>query len=202
MQIVPICAIENRQIGLDGKVTVKMKLSQSLDLRLLKILAQRWNFRYQLVDSQQNWGTFVNDSWTGSIALIRNNLVDMGICGISQTYLRNLAVDYSFFITIDKIGFLSQFPSKSSRKWLLFQSFPWQNWLAILISYILIWIFLHLYYCKICPLLLMNHHHHRSRSKENLPISMKLCAIYLNRGLNFFLEKMIRFFLKKINFHQ
>lgn len=181
--MIPICSIKKQQ-QINGNGTIDMDLNHSLDFRLLKILAKRWNFSYQFIDSQQDWGTFENNIWTGSIGLIKNKTVDMGMCGISHTYSRSLIVDFSFITFIDSIGFLTKFPEKLSRKWLLFQSFPLQNWITILLSYIFVWIFLYLIDCKIYPWLRMNRYQssRSKKKKKNLSISLKLTAIYLNRG--------------------
>lgn len=59
----PYCHIERDK---DGKLTARY----SMEIQLLRLFAERYNFRYNLIDANQQWGMIVNGTWTGAIGQV------------------------------------------------------------------------------------------------------------------------------------
>ena len=65
----------------------------SVDLELLHILEKRFNFRSNLLHSNDNWAQIVNGSWTGVVGNIVNGISQIGMCMLSFTPERSRVID-------------------------------------------------------------------------------------------------------------
>lgn len=149
-----------------------MDADKSVDLLLVETMAKKWNFTYEFVNSGQDWGTYKNQTWTGTVRLLMDGYADVGTCAMSTTFLRHKVIDFSFYIFMDHIAFILQHPKTSTNKNILIQPFRWELWLAIWFSFIIVWILI-----KFITKQIYN------RSIEN--VTMKLCAISLRQTVNF-----------------
>lgn len=137
-------------------------------------MAEKWNFTYEFIDAKQNWGTYMNETWTGTVRLLMDGHVDVGMCAMSSTHSRSMVVDFSSYILMSPIAFILQHPkSLTNNKNILIQPFTWQLWLAICISFKIVWILIKFIHVK------------RIYHRLDDDVSMKLCAIFLRQPINF-----------------
>ncbi|OTF73536.1 hypothetical protein BLA29_006986, partial [Euroglyphus maynei] len=85
--VMPICKINDKLT--DGK-QLTLDPSKSADLMLLQSLSVKWNFTYEFINAGQNWGTYKNHTWTGTVGLLMDGQADVGMCATSMTYSRSM----------------------------------------------------------------------------------------------------------------
>ena len=124
---------------------------------MLHTAEKRYNFRSKLVDAKRIWGEMINGQWNGLIGLVSNQVrvtqrffslhsnssflqsVDFGICDASHTYHRSKVVDFTISTDVEEIVFISRGPIVKSQKWIIFEPFLFELWLALLVSTVVIW---------------------------------------------------------------
>ena len=52
-------------------------LTDSINKRVIDVLAEKYNFSYTAIDSDQNWGSFVNGVWKGCVGHLYNKVVEI-----------------------------------------------------------------------------------------------------------------------------
>ena len=60
----------------------------------------------------------------------------MGICDISQTYERAQYIDYTQYIYMNSLSFISQSPGMSGKNWIIANAFPASIWICIFVSFL------------------------------------------------------------------
>ncbi|CAG2166371.1 unnamed protein product [Oppiella nova] len=60
----PYCDLEYK----DGKYVLK----KSIEMKMIELMAERFNFVYEVVYANQSWGTLQNGVWTGSVGHLYN----------------------------------------------------------------------------------------------------------------------------------
>lgn len=97
----------------------------SVDLELLHILEKRFNFRSNLLHSNDNWAQIVNGSWTGVVGNIVNGISQIGMCMLSFTPERSRVIDFTTFTFIDQTTFISSSPSSKQVEFIFDSKIVW-----------------------------------------------------------------------------
>ena len=54
----------------DGAFVMK----DSVESKMIKVLAERFNFKIDIIYANQSWGSLVNGYWTGSVGHLHNKV--------------------------------------------------------------------------------------------------------------------------------
>ena len=137
------------------------------------------NFTYDLIDGEQNWGQLIGpDIWKGSVGHVFNGTADIGICGISISYPRALAIHFTAVVITDELGFISQSSAEKPQIWLFMEPFSMLLWLIILISFFAILLTLYL------TTKFLDYTHDPGKVPSFASMSMNLYAILLGKSIN------------------
>lgn len=49
-------------------------MKSSVEVKMLNILAKKYNFDYQVIYANQSWGSFVDGVWLGSVGYVYNKV--------------------------------------------------------------------------------------------------------------------------------
>lgn len=67
IQFTPFCRmIENG---------TEIQMTTSVEKYIIDTMAEKFNFHPKFIDAKQNWGKFVNGTWTGSVAYLVNEVI-------------------------------------------------------------------------------------------------------------------------------
>ncbi|GBL86639.1 hypothetical protein AVEN_194878-1 [Araneus ventricosus] len=122
-----------------GEDIGEMKLG-GVDGRLLSILSQVLQFRYELVSSPDRiWGNHLkNGNWTGLIGMVSRGEADLAIGFLSLTEDRLTAVDFTVPYSVNEICFATHIPRAIPQPHAFLHSFKWDLWLSILTIWIIL----------------------------------------------------------------
>jgi len=146
--MIPFCDIAK------DEETGEIRTQYSLEIQILDSLKKRFNFTAALTNANQDWGILINGSWTGVMGQVLNkaslctvcivsilNLnilfppqtTQMGICGISQTKEREKYVDFTRYIYLNALTFVSRSPGLAKREWIVAHPFQPLIWVLIFV---------------------------------------------------------------------
>ncbi|XP_046920384.2 glutamate receptor-like [Dermatophagoides farinae] len=151
----------------------ELQMTTSVEKYIIDTLSSKLNFHPKLIDAKQNWGKYVNGTWTGSVAYLINETSDLAMGSISVLHERIRFIEYSDIYIIEEVGFISRIPKLMTRDWIVIEPFTWTVWFMIIISFLIISIILYI----------ISNHIFRA-SGENLPFRLiwsKLFAIVVNQ---------------------
>nr|XP_027200936.1 uncharacterized protein LOC113794968 [Dermatophagoides pteronyssinus] len=103
----------------------EIQMTTSVEKYIIDTMAEKFNFHPKFIDAKQNWGKFVNGTWTGSVAYLVNETGDLAMGSISVLYERLKFIEYSDVYLIDEVGFISRIPKLKTREWLVIEPFTW-----------------------------------------------------------------------------
>ena len=92
-----------------GEVT---STDYSIDIELLKVMMERYNFSVRYIDAHNSWGAIENGKWVGVIGHILNGTSNMAICEVGRTRERLEVVDFTTYTLLDQVVFMSQSPTR------------------------------------------------------------------------------------------
>ena len=49
-------------------------MKDSIEFKMMKVLAERFNFMMEIVYANQSWGSYQHGAWTGSVGHLYNNV--------------------------------------------------------------------------------------------------------------------------------
>lgn len=156
-------------------------------------MKRRYNFTSTFVDSNSTWGILTRGKWTGLIGQVHYEVsldlwliviqssfnlfkkTDFGMCVIARTKERLTAVDFTDFVRIDQMGFLSQRPSRKKYDLLFTDRISPTVWMCTFVSFgvmsALLYIMARVYHRL----------KHLKKKRSFGSIVVKLCAIYLKQ---------------------
>ncbi|KAF8795897.1 Ionotropic receptor 93a like protein [Argiope bruennichi] len=109
---------------------------------ILGFISERLNFKYQLLEAPgDDWGTKIDNEWTGAIGMIVRGEVDM-IPYLTITPSRYDVIEFSKPIAIVTYGLLIAFPREPPRAFIYLRLYKKEVWVllfftAIFLSYVL-----------------------------------------------------------------
>ncbi len=112
-----------------------------MELNLLQLLENRFNFRANLLYAHQVWGTkLINESsWSGMFGMVENGSSTFALCVISQSFARAQSFAFTEILFFNEITFVSPPPNeKGTRLSLILAPFSVLIWALIVLSTVLI----------------------------------------------------------------
>lgn len=106
----------------------------SLEIELLTFLQRKFNFQANFIDNREDWGNWVNGSWTGSVGLVHNGTAHFGMCKVSQTLQRFEDFDFSQPIFTDDLTFMVQSAGTEKSIQQVLRSFDRSVWACAVLS--------------------------------------------------------------------
>ncbi|XP_050528958.1 ionotropic receptor 40a-like isoform X2 [Daktulosphaira vitifoliae] len=111
------------------------------DDKLIKLLADKLNFRYNYMDppdrTQGSGLDSTGSSVQGVLGLIWLREADWFVGDLSITYERNLVVDFSFLTLVDNEAFLTHAPGRLNEAFSLVRPFHWSVWPLLVVTVVL-----------------------------------------------------------------
>jgi len=53
----------------------KYVMKSTIEVKMINLIAEKYNFRYEVVFANQSWGTIKNGVWVGSVGFLYNKVV-------------------------------------------------------------------------------------------------------------------------------
>ena len=50
-------------------------MKESVESKMIKVLAERFNFKIEIIYANQSWGSFIDGVWTGSVGHLYNKVI-------------------------------------------------------------------------------------------------------------------------------
>ncbi|KAJ8912544.1 hypothetical protein NQ315_006615 [Exocentrus adspersus] len=116
-----------------------IKVLGGRDDRILSLLSQKLNFRYNYFDPPeriQGTSDSENGVFSGVIGLISRREADLFLGDVALTYERSNFVEFSFITLADSGAFVTHAPSKLNEALALLRPFHWQVWPAIGVTFL------------------------------------------------------------------
>ncbi|KAF6216930.1 hypothetical protein GE061_001281 [Apolygus lucorum] len=106
------------------------------DDKLLSILSQQLNFKYEYFDppDRSEGSALVNGTMQGVLGLLWQGEVEVFIGDLTVTFERSLVVEFSFFTLSDSEVFLTHAPGKLNEALALIRPFRWEVWPAVVFT--------------------------------------------------------------------
>ncbi|XP_023310509.1 ionotropic receptor 40a [Anoplophora glabripennis] len=127
----------NSNNGNFSNINNTMEVLGGRDDRILSLLSQKLNFRYNYFDPPEHiQGTPDSESgvFSGVLGLIWRREADLFLGDVALTYERSNFVEFSFLTLADSGAFVTHAPSKLNEALALLRPFHWQVWPAILVT--------------------------------------------------------------------
>ncbi|XP_073998875.1 ionotropic receptor 40a isoform X2 [Rhodnius prolixus] len=122
-----------------SNITNKILVQGGRDDKLLRLLSNKLNFKYEYFDppDRSQGSAIVNGTMQGVLGLIWQRDVEMFIGDLTVTYERSLAVEFSFLTLTDSEVFLTHSPGRLNEALALIRPFQWQVWPAVVTTVLL-----------------------------------------------------------------
>ncbi|GFU06552.1 glutamate receptor ionotropic, delta-1 [Nephila pilipes] len=109
------------------------------DIELLNILSRELHFSYEISSPPDgSWGGFDGTEWTGMVQMLVKNQADAALSGMTITYDRYTAVQFSIPYAFDRITFVTKKPSRKPKTWAIFWPYTLQVWIFISLSVLMV----------------------------------------------------------------
>nr|XP_046915200.1 glutamate receptor 2-like isoform X2 [Dermatophagoides farinae] len=115
-----------------------------IETQLWQLASEYYNFSIEwIIEPNSHFGAqYENGSWSGLIAAIMNNEIDLAVGGLMPTTKRLEVVDFLFPYDHDQYTFANQpLPETGSHMDLLIRPFHYKVFICILFTVILFWLF-------------------------------------------------------------
>lgn len=101
---------------------------------LLRVLQQKYHFRFSLLHAEQKFGINFNQTkgvWEGVTGHVFSRAADLGLCGLSVTYERNQVIDFTTYTQWNTLDFITRYPHLKPRHWLAVEPFSTSIWALV-----------------------------------------------------------------------
>lgn len=118
------------------QISCEWKLTAGVEVKLLQALSKHFNFTYQVIDCDNNWGVYIsaNNSWTGIMGAIVTKEADLGFAGLTVTEERSRFVYFTDPHIITSVSFITPPPKNKPKVTLVIEPFEPLVWVSIFVS--------------------------------------------------------------------
>ena len=134
-----------------------MTFRGGIEVEFLEALRKYFNFNYDVINCMDNWGTFQNGSWTGIVGQVFYQVIfaviqflsgsyqcfyefsyvqraHLGIGGVSFTYERSQAIQYSKVYLFSPLTYITPPPGTKPPVTLILEPFDVPVWISVLFA--------------------------------------------------------------------
>lgn len=109
-------------------------IKPSIEMEYLRVLAEQFNFRFQLIDMGLDFGSKYQNKWNGVVGIVNKSMADFGMCGLSKTLDRLDLVQFSHYTQNEDLRLLTFAPRPVELPWIVFVPFTTLVWVLISLS--------------------------------------------------------------------